>query len=128
MDPNFFLSITEFLTAFHNFCSQILHFNMVTEVNEFVTVVVYNSNYFSMSLLQQYIYSYPFIYRPVNFKMTFVSRRDVKYLCVILTLSFNLVIFDDNDWFGHLKFIVIYVISRLQHVFGGIKKTCHPEI
>jgi hypothetical protein len=48
---------------------------MVTEVNEFVTVVVCNSNYFSMSLLQQYIYSYPFIYRPVNFKMVFVSRK-----------------------------------------------------
>jgi len=48
---------------------------MVTEVNEFVTVIVYNSNYFSMSLLQQYIYSYPFIYRPVNFKMTFVLRK-----------------------------------------------------
>jgi hypothetical protein len=43
-----------FLTAFHNICSQILHFNMVTEVNAFVTVVVYNSSYFSMSLLQQY--------------------------------------------------------------------------
>jgi hypothetical protein len=25
-----------------------------------------------MSLLQQYIYSYPSIYQPVNFKMTFV--------------------------------------------------------
>ena len=91
---------------------------MVTEVNAFVTVVVYNSSYFSMSLLQQYIYSYPFIYRPVNFKMTFVSRRDVTYLCVILTSSFNLVIFDDNDWLGHLKLIVIYVISRLRNVLA----------
>jgi len=68
---------------------------MVTEVNEFVTVAVCNANYLYKSLLQQYVYSYQSINRAVNFKMTFVSRRDVYYFCVIHTSLFNLVIFDD---------------------------------
>ena len=44
--------------------------------------------------------------------------RNVTYLCVILTSSFNLVTFDDNDWLGHLQLIVIYAISRLQNVLA----------